>query len=73
MGPGGSPREKRLGRVADHSLPHSAEVKNKLSYTSTPPYLFMAWWEIFIIIACTIVVSEKWVLFWSVSWKLETY
>jgi hypothetical protein len=34
---------KRPGREADHSLPSSAEVKNAWSYTSTPPYVFMAW------------------------------
>jgi hypothetical protein len=28
---------KRLGREAGHSPPHSAEVKNEWSYTSTPP------------------------------------
>jgi hypothetical protein len=31
------------GREADHSPPSSAEVKNAWSYTSTPPYTFMAW------------------------------
>jgi hypothetical protein len=30
------------GREADHSPPSSAEVKNAWSYTSTPPYVFMA-------------------------------
>jgi hypothetical protein len=34
---------KRPGREADHSPPSSAEVKNALRYTSTPPYVFMAW------------------------------
>jgi hypothetical protein len=34
---------KRPGREADHSPPSSAEVKNAWSYTSTPPYAFMAW------------------------------
>jgi hypothetical protein len=34
---------KRLGREADPSPPSSAEVKNALSYTSTPHYVFMAW------------------------------
>jgi hypothetical protein len=34
---------KRPGREADHSPPSSAEVKNAWSYTSTPPYVFMAW------------------------------
>jgi hypothetical protein len=28
---------KRPGREADHSLPSGAEIKNALSYTSTPP------------------------------------
>jgi len=31
---------------ADHSPPSSAEVNNAWSYTSTPPYLFMAWFFI---------------------------
>jgi hypothetical protein len=35
--------EKRPGREADHSPPSSAEAKNAWSYTSTPPYAFMAW------------------------------
>jgi hypothetical protein len=35
---------KRLGREADHSPPTSAEVKNAWSYTSTPQYVFMAWY-----------------------------
>jgi hypothetical protein len=37
-----SPRVKRLGHEADHSLPASAEVKKMWIYTSTPPYAFMA-------------------------------
>jgi hypothetical protein len=32
----------QLGPVADHSPPCSAKV-NACSYTSTPPYVFMAW------------------------------
>jgi hypothetical protein len=39
MGPG----VKRQGREADHSPPTSAEVKNMWIYTSTPPYVFMAY------------------------------
>jgi hypothetical protein len=34
---------KRPRREADHSPPSSAEVKNAWSYTSTPPYVFIAW------------------------------
>jgi len=34
---------KRSGREADHSPPCSTEVKNVWCYTSTPPYVFMAW------------------------------
>jgi hypothetical protein len=34
---------KQPGREADHSPPSSAEVKNWWSYTSTPQYVFMAW------------------------------
>jgi hypothetical protein len=37
-----SPSFKRPGREADLSLPSSAEVKNAWSYTTTPPYVFMA-------------------------------
>jgi hypothetical protein len=39
-----SPGVKRPRREADHSPPSSAEVKNAWSYTSTPPYVFMAWY-----------------------------
>jgi hypothetical protein len=35
---------KRPGREADHSPPSSAEIKNAWSYTSTPQYVFMAWY-----------------------------
>jgi hypothetical protein len=34
---------KRPGREADHSPPSSAEVNKAWRYTSTPPYVFMAW------------------------------
>jgi hypothetical protein len=34
---------KWLGHEADHSCPHSGEVKNEWNYTSTSPYIFMAW------------------------------
>jgi len=30
-------------READHSPPSSSEVNKAWSYTSTPPYVFMAW------------------------------
>jgi len=33
---------KRPGHEGDHSSPPSPEVKNARSYTSTPPYVFMA-------------------------------
>jgi hypothetical protein len=36
----------RPGREANHSPPSSAEVKNARNYTSTPPYVFMAWCSI---------------------------
>jgi hypothetical protein len=39
-----SPELKRPGREADHSPPTSAQVKKTWTYTSTPPYLFMAWY-----------------------------
>jgi hypothetical protein len=35
---------KRPEREADHSPPSNAEVKNAWSYTSTPHYVFMAWY-----------------------------
>jgi hypothetical protein len=35
-------RVKRTGRVADHSPPTSAEVKNNWIYISTPLYVFMS-------------------------------
>jgi len=38
-----TPGVKRPGREADHSPPCSAEVKKERSYTSAPPYVFMAW------------------------------
>jgi hypothetical protein len=38
-----SPGVKRPGREGNHSPPTSAEVKNTWIYTSTPPYVFMAW------------------------------
>jgi hypothetical protein len=34
---------KRPGCEADHLSPSIAEVKNARKYTSTPPYVFMAW------------------------------
>jgi len=34
---------KRLRRETDKSPPSSVEVKNVRSYTSTPPYVLMAW------------------------------
>jgi hypothetical protein len=37
-----SPELKRPGREGDHS-PTSAQVKKTWTYTSTPPYVFMAW------------------------------
>jgi hypothetical protein len=37
-----SPGVKRPGREAGHSPPTSAEVTKTWTYTSTPPYIFMA-------------------------------
>jgi hypothetical protein len=37
-----SPGVRWPSREADHSLPTSAEVKKTWTYTSTPPYAFMA-------------------------------
>jgi hypothetical protein len=39
-----SPATKRPGRETDHSSPSSAEIKYAWSYTSTSPYVFMAWY-----------------------------
>jgi hypothetical protein len=36
-------RVMRPGREADHSPPSSGKIKNVWSYTSTPPYVFIAW------------------------------
>jgi hypothetical protein len=38
-----SPGVKRLVRETDHSRPYGAEVKNAWGYTSTSPYVSMAW------------------------------
>jgi hypothetical protein len=38
-----SPEVKRPGREDDHLPPNSAEVKNAWNYSSTPPYIVMAW------------------------------
>jgi len=38
------PGVKWPGHEADHSSPSSAEVRNVWGYTSTPPYIFMAWY-----------------------------
>jgi hypothetical protein len=47
MGTGGlSPGVKRPGREAEHSPPSSPEVKNARNNTSTPPYVFIAWYFI---------------------------
>jgi hypothetical protein len=37
------PGIKQPGREADHSPPSSAEVKKEWSYTSTAPFVFMAY------------------------------
>jgi hypothetical protein len=42
--PGIFPEIKQLKREADHSPPSSVELKNAWSYTSTSPYVFMAWY-----------------------------
>jgi hypothetical protein len=39
-----SPELKRPGREADHSPPTSVQVKKTWTYTSTPPYVSMAWY-----------------------------
>jgi hypothetical protein len=38
-----SPELKQPGRETDHSPPTIAQVKKTWTYTSTPPYVFMAW------------------------------
>jgi hypothetical protein len=45
VGTGGSyPELKRQRYEADHSLSSGAKVKDGRSYTSTLPYVFMAWY-----------------------------
>jgi hypothetical protein len=51
---------KRLERETDHSPPSSAEVKNALSYTSTPQHVFMAW--------CLVKHRDDFTLLLSVDW-----
>jgi hypothetical protein len=41
-----SPGVKQPGREANNSPRSSVEIKNTLSYTSTSPYAFMAWYLI---------------------------
>jgi len=36
--------EKLPGREADHTPPSISQAKNAWSYTSTPPYVFLAWY-----------------------------
>jgi hypothetical protein len=38
------PEEKAVGCEANHSPPPSVEAKNAWSYTSTVPYVFVAWY-----------------------------
>jgi hypothetical protein len=38
-----APGIDELVRLTDLSFPTSAEVKKMWIYTSTPPYVFMAW------------------------------
>jgi hypothetical protein len=45
MGIGGTFRRVRRPRCeVDHSPASTANVKNVLTYASTPPYVFMAWY-----------------------------
>jgi len=46
MGTGGFLPQGKPRRIADHSFPSSAEVKNAWCYTSTPSYVFMWWYLI---------------------------
>jgi hypothetical protein len=39
-----SPGVKRPGREVHHSSQSNVEIKNIWIYTSTPPYVFMAWY-----------------------------
>jgi hypothetical protein len=44
MGTGALPQDvKRPGREAEHLPPYSADINNFCRYSSTPPYVFMAW------------------------------
>jgi hypothetical protein len=62
MGTRGSfPGGKAAGCEGDHSPPSSAEVKNAWSYTSTSPYVFIAW--------C--LVKHRDFTFLPLPWRLE--
>jgi hypothetical protein len=50
---------KRPRHEADYSPPSSAEVKNTWSYTSTPPYVFMAW--------CLVKYRDNFTLYFTIS------
>jgi len=39
-----SPRAKEPGREGDNSPPSSTQIKNAWEYSSTPPYVFKAWY-----------------------------
>jgi hypothetical protein len=43
---GSFPGVKPPGHEANHSPSSCAEVKNAWSYTSTSPYVFMAWFSV---------------------------
>jgi hypothetical protein len=57
---------KRSARKADHSPQSSAEVKNAWSYTSTLPYVFMAWCLVkhrdFTFLLCQKTIIKIWFL-----------
>jgi hypothetical protein len=67
-----------LGCEADHSPASSTKVKNMLSYTSTPPYIFMAWYFIkhvdiftFYLIRPTQEVALPFIRTWKQNHSLE--
>jgi hypothetical protein len=48
------PGIKHLGCEADHSPPSSAKVKNVWNYTFIPPFVFMAWYLVYLYLALSL-------------------
>jgi hypothetical protein len=54
------PGAKRSGREGGHSPPSGAEVRTAWSYTSTPPYVCMAWYFVKHRDNFTVTVPVRW-------------